>query len=272
LIKNFHETHHLIRHRLHARFDVYSPALYDYVARIVEEGKVHELSFMDHSPGQGQYRNLEVYAKAAAGWDIKGDLPLEEKLALLKNRSAVPEEKLKALAALAHRKGIPLASHDDDSAEKVARMKNEYGVKISEFPVELEAAKKAGAEGLMVVMGAPNVLLGGSHSGNLSALEAIREGCADILCSDYYPASLLHAAFTLEAKGILSLPEAVAMLTLKPAAAMGIAADYGSVEAGKKADLLIVQKLQGCPLVYQCFIDGQSAVQYEYRKDEKCSA
>jgi alpha-D-ribose 1-methylphosphonate 5-triphosphate diphosphatase len=273
LIKNVHRSHHLIRHRLHARYDIYTPAFYDYVARIVEEGKVHELSFMDHSPGQGQYRDLAVYARSTAGWDVEGDLPLGEKLALLKNRAGVPKEKLKHLAALAQKKGIPLASHDDDSPEKVAFMKNEYGAKISEFPVELAAAKRAREEGLMVVMGAPNVLLGGSHSGNLSALEAIREGCADILCSDYYPASLLHAAFGLEAEGALSLPEAVRMLTLNPARAMGIDADYGSVEAGKKADLLIVQKPQNRPLVCQCFIDGQSAVQYEYRKDEQpCSA
>jgi alpha-D-ribose 1-methylphosphonate 5-triphosphate diphosphatase len=266
LIQRFHEGHHLIRHRLHARYDIYTPALYDYVERLVAEGKVHELSFMDHTPGQGQYRNLEIYARSTADWDVEGDLSLEEKLAVLKNRARAPKEKLKGLAALAHRQGIPLASHDDDSAEKVVFMKNEYGAKISEFPVELKAAKKARDEGLMVVLGAPNVLLGGSHSGNLSALEAIREGCADILCSDYYPASLLHAAFALETEGILSLPEAVRMLTLNPARAMGIAADYGSMEAGKKADLLIVQTLRGCPLVRQCFIDGQRAVQYEYRK------
>jgi alpha-D-ribose 1-methylphosphonate 5-triphosphate diphosphatase len=275
LIRNFHESWHLIRHRLHARYDIYTADLYDYVERLLEEGKVHELSFMDHSPGQGQYRNLEIYARSTAGWDIEGDLPLEEKLALLRNRSPVPQEKLKTLAALARGKGIPLASHDDDSPEKVLFMKNEYGANISEFPVELAAAKKARDEGLMVVMGAPNVMTGGSHSGNLSALEAIREGCAHILCSDYYPASLLHAAFTLEEKGILSLQEAVRMLTLNPARAMGIDADYGSVEAGKKADLLVVRKLQGRPLVYQCFIDGRSAVRYNYRmtkKEEPCSA
>jgi alpha-D-ribose 1-methylphosphonate 5-triphosphate diphosphatase len=266
LIQRFHETRHLIRHRLHARYDIYTPALYEYVERLVEDGKVHELSFMDHTPGQGQYRNLEIYAQSTAGWDVEGDLPLEEKLVLLKNRTGVSKEKLKGLAVLARKNGIPLASHDDDSPEKVVFMKNEYGAKISEFPVELAAAKKARDEGLLVVLGAPNVLLGGSHSGNLSALDAIREGCADILCSDYYPASLLHAAFTLETEGLLSLPEAVRMLTLNPARAMGIAADYGSVEAGKKADLLVVQKLQGCPLVCRCFINGQSAVQYEYRK------
>jgi alpha-D-ribose 1-methylphosphonate 5-triphosphate diphosphatase len=131
--------------------------------------------------------------------------------------------------------------------------------------VELGVAKKAREEGLLVVMGAPNVMLGGSHSGNLSALEAIREGCADILCSDYYPASLLHSAFRLEAQGLLSLPEAVRMLTLNPARAMNTDADYGSVEPGKKADLLIVQKTQDGPMVCACFIDGRCALQYEYR-------
>jgi alpha-D-ribose 1-methylphosphonate 5-triphosphate diphosphatase len=234
LIQNFHQGHHLIRHRLHARYDIYAGNLYDYVKGILEEGKVHELSFMDHTPGQGQYRDLALYARSTAGWDVEGNLPLEEKLALLRNRTPVPRKKLKELADLAKKQGVPLASHDDDSPEKVLFMKNEYGAGISEFPVDLTAAKKAGAEGLMVVMGAPNVLLGGSHSGNLSALEAIREGCADILCSDYYPASLLHAAFVLEEKGILPLAAAIRMLTLNPARAVGIDADYGSVEAGKK--------------------------------------
>ncbi|MDR0584553.1 MAG: alpha-D-ribose 1-methylphosphonate 5-triphosphate diphosphatase [Treponema sp.] len=265
LIQHFHRGCHLIRHRLHARYDIYTPALYDYVERLVEEGKAHELSFMDHTPGQGQYRNLEVYARSTAGWDAGEDMPLKEKMAALKGRAGVPQEKLKALAALARKRGVPLASHDDDSPEKVVFMKNEYGVNISEFPVNLAAAKKAREKGLMVVMGAPNVLLGGSHSGNLSALEAIREGCADILCSDYYPASLLHAAFRLEEEGVLSLPAAIRMLTLNPAGAMGIAAGYGSVEAGKKADLLVVRKIRRQPVVNQCFINGQTTLQFEYR-------
>jgi alpha-D-ribose 1-methylphosphonate 5-triphosphate diphosphatase len=265
LIRRFHQGHHLIRHRLHARYDIHNPELYEFVEQILNEGNIHELSFMDHTPGQGQYRNLEIYARSTAGWDVEGSKTPEEKIELLQNRPVVSHEKLKRLAALARGKGVPLASHDDDSPEKVLLVKEEYAAKISEFPVELEVAKKARKEGLLVVMGAPNVLLGGSHSGNLSALEAIQEGCADILCSDYYPASLLHSAFMLEEKGILSLPEAVRMLTLNPARAMGIAADYGSVEAGKKADLLIVRKIQGYPMVYACFIDGYRTLQYEYR-------
>jgi alpha-D-ribose 1-methylphosphonate 5-triphosphate diphosphatase len=265
LIRRFHQGYHLIRHRLHARYDIHNPELYEFVEQILTEGKIHELSFMDHTPGQGQYRNLEIYAQSTVGWDVEGVQSLEEKIELLQNRPVVPHEKLKRLAALAREKGVPLASHDDDSPEKVLLVKEEYAAKISEFPVELEVAKKARKEGLLVVMGAPNVLLGGSHSGNLSALEAIKEGCADILCSDYYPAALLHSAFTLEETGIVSLPEAVRMLSLNPARAMGIDADYGSVETGKKADILIVRKIQDCPMVYTCFIDGHLTLQYEYR-------
>jgi alpha-D-ribose 1-methylphosphonate 5-triphosphate diphosphatase len=265
LIRRFHQGYHLIRHRLHARYDIHNTELYEFVEQILGEGKIHELSFMDHTPGQGQYRNLEIYARSTVGWDVEGASTLEEKIEFLQKRPVVSREKLKRLADLAREKGVPLASHDDDSPEKVLLVKKEYAAKISEFPVELGVAKKAREEGLLVVMGAPNVMLGGSHSGNLSALEAIREGCADILCSDYYPASLLHSAFRLEEQGILSLPEAVRMLTLNPARAMNTDADYGSVEAGKKADLLIVRKIQGCPMVYACFIDGRCALQYEYR-------
>jgi alpha-D-ribose 1-methylphosphonate 5-triphosphate diphosphatase len=144
-------------------------------------------------------------------------------------------------------------------------MKNEFHIQISEFPIELEVAKKAHDEGIMVVVGAPNVMIGESHSGNLSAREAIKAGAADILCSDYYPASLLHAAFILEEEGILSLPAAVRMLTLNPAKAMGIDADYGSLEAGKKADLVVARKIHGKPMVYKCFIDGRTVMQLEYR-------
>jgi alpha-D-ribose 1-methylphosphonate 5-triphosphate diphosphatase len=186
-------------------------------------------------------------------------------MAEAKNKPVASREMLKSLAALAHERRIPLASHDDDTPEKLSLMKNEFGVTISEFPIELEVAKKARDEGILVVVGAPNIMLGGSHSGNLSALKAIRAGAADILCSDYYPASLLHSAFKLEAEGVLSLPAAVRMLTLNPARAMGIDGDYGAVEAGKKADLLVVRKIHDRPMVYKCFIDGQATLQFEYR-------
>jgi alpha-D-ribose 1-methylphosphonate 5-triphosphate diphosphatase len=265
-IKDFHEGCHLIRHRFHARYEIDNIGIYDYLSKLLKSGAVHELSFMDHTPGQGQYRNLEIFAASYITWAAAcSDKTMDEILAESKNKPVASRQMLKALAALAHERNIPLASHDDDTLEKLALMKNEFGVRISEFPIELEVAKKAHDEGILVVVGAPNIMLGGSHSGNLSALEAVREGAADILCSDYYPASLLHSAFRLEEEGILSLPAAVRMLTLNPAKAMGIDGDYGSVETGKKADLLVVLKIHQRPMIYKCFIDGQTTLQFEYR-------
>jgi alpha-D-ribose 1-methylphosphonate 5-triphosphate diphosphatase len=269
LIRDIHRDRHLIRHRFHARYEIDNLEIYDYLARLLEEGRIQELSFMDHTPGQGQYRDLAIYAASYGTWDAAcSKKTLEEILAEGRSKPVASYEMLKRLAALARKRGIPLASHDDDSPEKTAFMKKEYDARISEFPVDLATARKAREEGLYVVLGAPNVILGGSHSGNLSALEAIREGCADILCSDYYPAALLHAVFRLEAEGILSLPEAVRMLTLNPAQAVDIAGDYGSVEPGKKADLLLVRRVRGRPLISACFIDGRKVLQFRYRFDQ----
>jgi alpha-D-ribose 1-methylphosphonate 5-triphosphate diphosphatase len=266
LIKDFHEGYHLIRHRFHARYEIDNIGIYDYLEELLNCGAVHELSFMDHTPGQGQYRNLEIYAKSYTNWkSSNSEKTMEDILTEAKGKPVASHEMLKRLAAIARERNIPLASHDDDSPEKLSLMKNEFGVKISEFPIELEVAKKARDEGILVVVGAPNVMLGGSHSGNLSAIDAIKAGAADILCSDYYPASLLHSAFRLEEEGILSLSAAVKMLTINPAKAMGLDADYGTVETGKKADILVVRKIHGRPMVYKCFIDGRTVLQFEYR-------
>jgi len=266
LIKDFHDGNHLIRHRFHARYEIDNLAIYEYLAELLNNGKIHLLSFMDHTPGQGQYRDLEVLAKSYPHWKAAlKDKTKEEILAEAQAKPVASHEMLKRLSDLAKDKNVPLASHDDDTLEKLSLMKNEYNIKISEFPIELEVAKKAHEKGILVAVGAPNVMLGGSHSGNLSAIDAIKAGAADILCSDYYPSSLLHSAFKLEKDGVLSLPEAVKMLTLNPAKATGIDADYGTVEPGKKADLLLVQKIQGQPMIHKCFIDGRIVLQLEYR-------
>jgi len=274
LIKDFHEGYHLIRHRFHARYEIDNVKIYDYLVELLNCGAVHELSFMDHTPGQGQYRDLEVYAKLYTSWKAvaASEKSMKEILDEAKIKPVASHEMLMHLADLAHEMNIPLASHDDDTLEKLSLMKNEYGVQISEFPIELEVAKKAHDEGMLVVVGAPNVMIGTSHAGNLSAIDAIKAGAADILCSDYYPASLLHSVFRLEEEGILSLPAAVRMLTINPAKAMGIDSNYGSVEKNKKADLVVVRKIHGKPMVYKCFIDGRTVMQLEYRIGEECRA
>jgi alpha-D-ribose 1-methylphosphonate 5-triphosphate diphosphatase len=266
LIRDIHESCHLIRHRVHARYEISNLDIYEHLVGMLKSGMVHELSFMDHTPGQGQYRNLEMYADSIDGW-TQDEMRVRAS-EFIRERQSMPRathEMLARFAELTRELSIPLASHDDDTEEKAELMRRGYGAVISEFPVELRVAKKARELGMHVVVGAPNILLGGSHSGNVSAKETIENGYADILCSDYYPPSLLHAAFRLESDGILSLPQAVRMLTLNPARAMGMDDDFGSVETGKKADLLIVRKIRGCPLVYKCFVDGRHVVQFEYR-------
>ena len=266
LIASFHEGRHLIRHRFHARYEIDNLEGYDHLASLIQSGKVHQLSFMDHTPGQGQYRDIAKYSAMFKSWkQLRSDEDLNKYLEFCQSKPKASHEMLLALSELARARNIPVASHDVDSIEQVGFLKDAYRVNISEFPVTLEVAKAAREAGMLVVVGAPNILLGRSHSGNLSATEAIENGCADILCSDYYPAALLNAVFSLARRGIRSLPEAVDMVTLNPAKAMRIDNDFGSVEKGKKADLLIVREHEGQPMIEKVFINGRCAMSFGYR-------
>ena len=267
LIRHFHEGLHLIRHRFHARYEIDNIEGYVHLEGLIRDGYVHELSFMDHTPGQGQYRDIGKFINYYRKWKrLSSDEGIEDYLKECETKPRANHEMLMKLSGLAQEKGIPIASHDDDTADKVALVQGSYGVAISEFPVTLEVAKEARAKGLWVVMGAPNILLGKSHSGNLSALEAIKEGCVDILCSDYYPSAMLHAVFRLFRENVLSLPQAVAMVTIGPARALNLAEDYGSISPGKKADIVIVRLDAGVPMVSRTFINGRAAAQFQYRK------
>ncbi len=265
LIKDFHIGYHLIRHRFHARYEIDNLEIFSYLEQLIRDGLVHELSFMDHTPGQGQYRDVTKSATLLRHWNNLSDADLERFIADSQQKPKATHEMLLRLSKLAREYGIPLASHDDDSMEKVELVKREYGAGISEFPITMEVAHKAHEEGLMVVVGAPNIMLGSSHAGNLCAIDAIKEGCADILCSDYYPAALLHAVFKLCSEGVLPLAEGVRMVTANPAKAMNIDRDFGVVAVGKKADLLVVRLMNGCPMIYKVFIDGRVAMQFQYR-------
>jgi len=143
-------------------------------------------------------------------------------------------------------------------------------VTISEFPVTLEVARTARSRGLMTMAGAPNILLGGSHSGNLSAAEAILDGCIDILCSDYYPAAMLQAVFQMHLQHHLDLPSLVRLVTANPARAVQIDAEYGTIASGKKADLLLVDLRENkYPVVKTALVDGQPMLQTCYARAEE---
>jgi len=267
LIANIHLRSHLIHHRIHLRVEIDNLEAFDIAKDMILHGKVHQLSFMDHTPGQGQYSNLSVYCDAVAkpnGHELEG-IGFDGIIEKHKNKPMMTFEQLRELTELAHACGIAVASHDDDTNEKLD-INEKIGVDISEFPITLEAARHAKSLGFYTVVGAPNILRGSSHTGNLSATEAIRGNCADIICSDYYPAAILHSLFFMHSKHGIALPEMVNKATLNPAKAMRADNDYGSIEVGKKADLLVVEVLDGYPVITHVFVDGRTTSRIEYRK------
>jgi alpha-D-ribose 1-methylphosphonate 5-triphosphate diphosphatase len=237
------ESDRLLTHRIHLRFEVANLYAVPYVREVIQSGWIDELSFNDHTPGQGQYRDIEQFRHFLVS---HRHLSREEADNLLESRmqhAKVEWDVLEELAGHARAAGIPLASHDDDTVERLDLLEGWHG-RICEFPISLDVAQEAKKRGFYVVMGAPNVLNGASTTGNLSAQEAIEAGAVDILCSDYYPPSLLHSVFALVRTG-LEMSCAVNMVSLNPARALGIAGDKGSIEVGKEADLLVVGTLRG---------------------------
>ena len=211
-----------------------------------------------------QYRNIEVYKNYVRNARHMSDEDVEAEVNRRMNSEKLTLENIREAASLAQEQGISIASHDDDTKEKLDVVQS-LGATISEFPITLEVAKEAKRRGMYTVVGAPNILLGGSHSGNMNAADAIVSAAADILCSDYYPASLLHAVFQMTKQG-QRLQDMIAMVTIQPARATGIDQDYGSIEKGKKADLLIIRTLPNdLPAITEVFVDGMCIAQNHYR-------
>jgi alpha-D-ribose 1-methylphosphonate 5-triphosphate diphosphatase len=212
--------------RIHARYEVSTPVVRPALREALESGVVQILSLMDHTPGQGQYRDRQQFNAIA--------VPVAESEAaqLERWRSAAD------LVDLARNSGIVVASHDDDTPAKIALMAA-MGVSLSEFPVTLEAAAAARSHGMMIAMGAPNALRGRSHLGNLSALHAIQSGYVDLLAADYAPIALLQAICAIVDAGILPLPTAINLVSAGPAATLGLH-DRGRIAVGFRADLAVV--------------------------------
>jgi len=267
LISDIHHRNHLIHHRLHLRIEIDNLEAFDVVREMITQGKAHLISFMDHTPGQGQYSSLAAYHDAISKYNGKeiSTLGFDGVLDYHNEKDVLSYEQLKELVTIAHENGISAASHDDDTIEKIMLNKT-LGVDISEFPITLNAARSAKSNGFYTVAGAANILRNGSHSGNMSATEAVLDDCVDIICSDYYPAALLHSIFLMYHKYDIPLPKMVNLATLNPAKAMKTDKDYGSVEQGKKADLLIADVLDGYPVITHVFVDGRTTYQVEYRR------
>jgi len=265
LINKTHDNNHLIRHRFHARLEIDNFEEIGNLKKYIKENKVHLISFMDHTPGQGQYKNLEVYRNTIKGYKDLSDEEVDDIIEGHQGKEKMTMELIKELADLARAKNIAVASHDDDSEEKLNLIKS-FGASISEFPITLEVAKCAKTLGMFTIAGAPNILQGGSHSGNLSAIDAINNDTIDILCSDYYPAALLHSIFIMHEKHGQNLGKMFNLITINPAKAVNMDKEIGSIEENKKADLIIIEKIdENYPVITSVFVDGNLISRTNYR-------
>jgi len=234
---------HLIRHRLHLRLELDAVDRYHEVEQMLLDGRLDMLSFMDHTPGQGQYRDLAVYSDTLKGYQEQlSDADVDKIIAQQQAQPKLSLAQISRLAELAREQGVAVASHDDDTQETLEFIWK-MGATISEFPISLDVAHNAIELGMHTVAGAPNVVLGYSHSGNLSARESICQGATSILCSDYYPEALLRAVFVLHRTCGIDLAEAFALVTINPARAVGIDDEYGEIAVGKRADILLIREL-----------------------------
>jgi alpha-D-ribose 1-methylphosphonate 5-triphosphate diphosphatase len=230
-------------HFLHLRCEISYPDLMTLVDQLAMPEIVKLVSIMDHTPGQRQFTDLENYRnfyKKKFGLSDPEMAAFEGETMARQARYAAPQRA--AVVATAQRLGLPLASHDDAKPEHVAEAAAE-GMRIAEFPTTLEAADLSRKAGMKLLMGAPNLVRGGSHSGNIAAADLAARGWLDILSSDYMPVSLLQAVFLL-APTEAELPAAAATATATPAEAVGLT-DRGCIEIGKRADLLRVRLHRG---------------------------
>ncbi|SMR81282.1 alpha-D-ribose 1-methylphosphonate 5-triphosphate diphosphatase [Aliiroseovarius halocynthiae] len=232
-----------VDHKIHARFDITFDNAVEVLADLIRDQQVDLVSVMDHTPGQGQYRDIERHISMLAAREGVSEVEARQivttRIAERTRPQSVILGNVQAVSKLCAAHGVPLASHDDDTREK-AHLMADVGAVISEFPVTLEAAEVAAERGLMTAMGAPNAMRGKSYSGNLSAREAHTSGLLDILASDYHPASMLAAVMKIAETDPNGIAGAAALITSNPAKALGLT-DRGRIEVGLKADLAFVE-------------------------------
>lgn len=245
------------QHLLHIRCELTCDSTLEKLRKWVDDPLLTLVSVMDHSPGQRQFVNLDKYREYYQGKYHLNEQQMED---LIKHHTDVSERFGRAhrseIATLCRERGVALASHDDATPAHVEESVQD-GMSIAEFPTTAEAARACRAQGLHVMMGAPNVVRGFSHSGNVSARDLAAAGLLDTLSSDYVPESLLHAAFILAEKvEHISLPDAINMVSRNPADAAGLQ-DRGEIRVGKRADLVRVAQWQGTPIARQVWRQGQ---------------
>jgi alpha-D-ribose 1-methylphosphonate 5-triphosphate diphosphatase len=245
-----------VQHLLHMRCEVTHPEIVPTFEAYADDPLVRFMSLMDHAPGDRQSPDMVDYRRRYLRVFDGDEAAVDRHIAELLHGSKVfgPDNR-RRLAGIAAERGLALASHDDASRAHIEEA-TALGVTITEFPTTLEAAETAHAVGIKVLMGAPNLIRGRSHSGNVAATALAERDCLDILSSDYIPASVLPGAFRLTQEDLgWSLPRALATVTSVPAAAARLA-DRGRLEPGLRADLVRVQIVQDRPVVRAVWSGG----------------
>jgi alpha-D-ribose 1-methylphosphonate 5-triphosphate diphosphatase len=244
-------------HRIHLRCEVSWSEVVTIFESLVEDALVTVVSVMDHSPGQRQFMREDKYRDYYMGKFHLSSVEMDEFTARQKEASArYSGPNRRTIAEHCRQRGLILASHDDATHAHVAEAE-ELGVHFSEFPTTQEAAEAAHRADMKVLMGAPNLVRGVSHSGNVSAGTLAQAGCLDILSSDYVPISLMHGVFMLSrAPYGMALPASVAMATSIPADVVGLN-DRGAIETGRRADLVRVHDTGDVPVIRTVWREGR---------------
>ena len=254
--------HGLVDNRVHCRYEITDETGLPILKQLLNEDAMHLISMMDHTPGQGQFKDMAAYRDYLTRTYKKTADEVEVILERKVTSAAGAFSRMEELAMAAHAAGISVASHDDDSSERVETM-SQIGADISEFPITLEAAQAAKATGMSTIFGAPNILRGKSQSGSMKAIEAIHEGVADCLCADYAPAALIVSLFRIPEISDLDLPAAIRLATKNPAKAARLN-DRGEIAVGKRADLIAVDMPGGLPQVASVWSKGINIYQVQY--------
>jgi alpha-D-ribose 1-methylphosphonate 5-triphosphate diphosphatase len=244
-----------ISHFLHLRAEVCSETLVQELDKFGPEDRIGIVSLMDHTPGERQFRDLRQLRKYVMGKHSISEAEFEAHVAAQKALSAQHGAVHEAAAvAAARRYGAVLASHDDTEASHVARSAR-HGAHFAEFPTTVEAAQACNDHGIKVMVGAPNLIRGGSHSGNVAAHDLAQSGLLDIVSSDYVPSSLLSAALML---GDLwgNIPRGISSVTAAPAKAVGLA-DRGEIGLEARADLVRVSRIGTAGAVRGVWVQGR---------------
>jgi alpha-D-ribose 1-methylphosphonate 5-triphosphate diphosphatase len=244
-------------HLLHLRCEVSSSDVLEHFIDFDADSQVRLVSLMDHAPGQRQFQTMDQYILY---YKIKRGLTDDAFARFVARRQEASAQystpHRDAIVARCKVRGITVASHDDATLAHVEEAIG-YGVKLAEFPTSVEAAKASHEAGMSVLMGAPNVVRGKSHSGNIAARDLAAAGTLDVLSSDYVPFSLIHAPFILADEfEQISLPQALAMVTSTPAKTVGLT-DRGTIAVNLRGDLVRVRRQEGVPVVRGVWREGQ---------------